>query len=240
MLRARLTASLASALGIHRLIDPETLATLREALLLPRDLGPIIPPAASGDDVVVLVHGFLASAGVFRPMRTRLEQEGGVRVATFSHAPGFTVGYIARQLASVVDRLPRGARVHVLGHSLGGVIARYYVQELGGHTRVTQTISLGSPFGGSIAAERLPVLVGGELHPKSALLERLRAGAHRSRVPHTSIIGGADRIVATESARFATGEAITLHGRGHNALLFDEDVMRHILALLGDVTYAAA
>ena len=41
------------------------------------DLLPIVPRAIAGDDVVVLVHGFLATAGVFRPLRARLEREAG-------------------------------------------------------------------------------------------------------------------------------------------------------------------
>ena len=55
-----------------------------------------------GDDVVVMVHGFLASAGVFRPLRAHLQRAGGVQVASFTHAPGVGIHRIARRLARLV------------------------------------------------------------------------------------------------------------------------------------------
>jgi triacylglycerol lipase len=172
----------------------EAMATLREAVLLARDLAPVVPRVGAGEDVVVLLHGFMASAGVFRPMRARLEG-AGIHVASFTHAPGAGVRRIAAQLALLVGRIHQAARVHLVGHSLGGVVARWYVQQMGGDLRVAQTISLASPFYGAPVARRLRVLVGADLHGESELLARVRAGADHVSVPHTSIIGGADRMV---------------------------------------------
>ncbi len=224
-----------------RTFDPETWATLREAFLLPLDLAPVVPDASPGDDVIVLIHGFMATGGVFRPMRAKLESYAGVRAATFTHPPGWTVPRIARALADIVDRLPRDARVHLVGHSLGGVVARWYVQELGGHARVTQTFSLASPFWGSPMARRFPWFVGAELHDASALLSRLRARAHHVGVPHTSIIAGADRLVVPrESAAFPASEVHVLPGLGHNGLLFDDAVVGILVERLSAVRDAAA
>lgn len=184
----------------------------------------MLPECADGDDVVVLLHGFFASAGAFRPMRAQLER-AGARVATFTHAPGQGVRSIARSLAVLVDKIPSCARVHVVGHSLGGLVARWYVQELGGHTRVAQTISLASPFGGTPVAARFPFLVGADLHAASTTLERLRSSPHALRVPHTSVIAGEDHLVVPqESAAFPHGDVVVMQGRSHNSLLFDGDV----------------
>lgn len=217
-------------LAFEQLIGPERLALLREVALMPHDLGAIVPEVRGGDHVVVLVHGFFASAGVFRPLRARLEAEpdGGarVRVASFTHAPGARVRRIARRLGELVDRIPNGARVTIVGHSLGGVVARYYVQELGGHARVTQTISLASPFGG-VDVPR--VLVGADLHGRSRLLERLRRGAARCGTPHTSIVGSDDTLVGVQPAMLGFGDVVVLPDRGHNALLFCDRVARLVL-----------
>jgi triacylglycerol lipase len=211
----------------------EAIATLREVVLIPRDLNTLVPNALPGEDIVVLVHGFFASAGVFRPMRERLERESGAHVASFTHTPGVGVRAIARQLARLIDKLAPRTRIHIVGHSLGGVVARWYVQELGGHTRVAQTISLGSPFGGTAVAKAFPLLVGRDLHPNSALLTKLRAGAHRVNVPHTSIVAGQDRMVwPRESAVLPASDVITLDGRGHNSLLYDSAVWDHVLELV--------
>src|ERR1700689_4083712 len=98
----------------------EAISTLREAVAWPLDSSPVLP-AAHAEDVVVLVHGFLATAGVFRPLRRRLHLNG-MHTATFTHIPGVGVQRIALSLAKLVDRIPRSARVHIVGHSLGGLV----------------------------------------------------------------------------------------------------------------------
>jgi hypothetical protein len=202
----------------EQLIGLERLALLREMALVPLDLIDVVPTVGPDEDVVVLVHGFLATAGVFRPLRARLEKETRARVATFTQIPGAGVRRIAGRLAELVDRFPRSARVTVVGHSLGGIVARYYVQELGGDERVTRTISLASPFRGVDVPQ---LLVGVDLHAQSDLLRRLRQKAHECGVPHTSIVGAEDIVVAgIETACLGFGDVVVLPERGHNALLF--------------------
>ncbi len=209
----------------------ETLSTLREVVLMPRDLTPVVPKKARHeDDVVVLVHGIFASAGVWRPMKRTLVERTGAHVASFTHAPGVGIDRIARSLADLVERIPAGARVHLVGHSLGGLVARWYVQELAGHARVTQTISLGSPFGGTQRAHPFPFLVGRELGRSSKLLARLRERAHEHDVPHTSIVGDSDMVVAPiDSAVFPRGDVLVLPRCGHNTLLFHDDSISHVV-----------
>ena len=223
---------MALPVALEQLIGPERIALLREVALMPRDLGAVMPDARVGDDVVVLVHGFLASAGVFRPLRARLEAEAGVRVASFTHAPGARIDRIARRLQRLVERLPLGTRITIVGHSMGGIVARYYVQELGGHARVSQTISLAAPFGG-VDVPRL--LIGADLHERSTLLEKLRAGAGACGVPHTSIVGSDDTVVGVHGAALGFGDFVVLPDRGHNQLLFCDRVAELTLELLARV-----
>jgi triacylglycerol lipase len=209
----------------------ETVATLRQVALMACDITPVVPAqVAPHTDVVVLVHGFFASAGVFRPMRRHLVTDTGATVASFTHAPGAGIERIAQSLARIVNRIPHDCRVHLIGHSLGGLVARWYVQELGGHVRVTQTISLGSPFGGTDRVRRFRFLVGADLCRTSPILARLRARAHEHDVPHTSLVADADAmIVPRESAVFPRGDVVVLAGRGHNSLLFDRESITHVV-----------
>lgn len=201
----------------------ETIATLREVVLSPLDLAPRLPEGVTeGDDVVVLIHGFMASAGVFRPMRKALEDRANAKVASFTHAPGEGVVRIAKKLRKLVSQVPKGVRLHLVGHSLGGLVARYYVQELDGAHKVTQTISIASPFFGTRVAHLFPIFVGKDLHHESEVLGRLRARAHEHDVPHLSMLAEADRVVVPEtSAMFPAGEVVTFRDRGHNSLLYD-------------------
>lgn len=201
----------------------ETIATLREVVLSPLDLVHRVPEGMrAGDDVVVLIHGFFATAGVFRPMRKALEERAGAKIASFTHAPGEGVERIAKKLARLVTKMPEGVRLHLVGHSLGGLVARYYVQELGGAERVTQTISIASPFFGTRVAHLFPILVGKDLHHESEVLAKLRARAREHDVPHLSLLAEADRVVVPEtSAMFPVGEVVSFRDRGHNSLLYD-------------------
>jgi pimeloyl-ACP methyl ester carboxylesterase len=210
----------------------ETLSTLREVVLMPRDLVPVVPrELRHEDDVVVVVHGIFASAGVFRPMSHALIRKTGAKVASFTHAPGVSIDRIARRLARLIESVPAPCRVHLVGHSLGGVVARWYVQELGGHARVAQTISLGAPFGGTERAHPFPFLVGRELARSSPLLARLRARAHEHDIPHTSIVGDGDIVVVPqESAVFPRGEVVVLPRCGHNTLLFHADSIARVVS----------
>lgn len=211
-----------------QLIGAERLAFLRQMALVPLDWTNVVPDhVRPGDDVVVLVHGFCATAGVFRPLRARLELETGARIATFTHAPGVGVRRIAGQLQRLVDRIPPSARITVVGHSLGGVVARWYVQEMGGHGRVARTISMASPFSG-VAVPQL--LVGADLHEQSDLLKRLRDGARSCLVPHTSIVAGLDIVVpGPRTACLGTGDVVLLPECGHNELLFDARVAQVVI-----------
>lgn len=194
---------------------------------------PSIPSVLPGEDVVVLVHGLLATAGAFRPLRARLENELGVKTASFTHVPFTSVRRIAKQLEAIVATIPDGARIHVIGHSLGGVVARWFVQEMSGGRRVVQTISMGAPFGGAPLAKRLPVLVGAELHPRSRLLGRLREVAQNHPIPHLSIAGVVDRTAPPHTTcALPHGEIVMLDGLGHNGLLFDHSALNIVLTYI--------
>jgi triacylglycerol lipase len=207
----------------------EALAFARQAALLHRDVSATYPVCAgSGESVVVHLHGLFATAGVLRPMRRSIEREAGAHTASFTYAPGPGVASVARRLAELVERLPDGVRIHLVGHSMGGIVARWFVQELGGDPRVVQTISVASPFGGTRHARLLPGPAGRDISPGSHVLRRLEESAHSvPRVPHLSIASLNDLIV-TESALFAVGERMVVDSQGHNGLLFDVSVAREI------------
>jgi triacylglycerol lipase len=199
----------------------EAMAFARQAVLLHRDVTSTLPERArAGDDVVVLLHGLFATAGVLRPLRRSIEQGATAHTAAFSYAPGPGVEGVARRLGELLRWLPAGVRIHLVGHSLGGLAARWYVQEYGGDSRVVQTISLASPFHGTRHARLLPGPAGRDITPGSALLRRLEQGApHAPHVPHLSIAAARDAVV-TESTLFPWGDHLVVGECGHNALLF--------------------
>lgn len=197
------------------------MAFARQAALLHCDVGATFPDGAEpGDDVVVVLHGLFATAGVLRPLRRHLEQHAPACTASFTYAPGPGVDAIAKSLADLVERLPGDVRIHIVGHSLGGVVARWYLQEHGGDPRIVQTISMASPFRGTRHARFMPTAAGRDISPGSEVLKRLARRAHvAAHVPHLSVLAADDRVI-TEPARFEHGEELVIEECGHNALLF--------------------
>ncbi|EYF00317.1 esterase/lipase family protein [Chondromyces apiculatus] len=210
----------------------EVAAFARHALLMRHDAARAVLPegVCDGDDVVVLLHGMFATAGVVRPLRAAIGRMARravtVHTAAVSYPSTSGLGPAVERLEAAVRALPGGARLHLCGHSMGGVVCRLYALE-SGDARVVQTISLGTPFGGVPGAQLLGFAGGRELSPTSEVLRRVRLGmgAEGREVPHLSIVAGADSVVRAPLAHaLPGGDVKVMEGRGHSALLFDDEV----------------
>jgi triacylglycerol lipase len=219
-------------------VGREAVALARQATLFHRDVTVVIPSARSGDHVAVFVHGLFATAGVLRPLRAQIEAGTGALTSTFTYAPGPCVQSIAERLAEIVRGLPEDVRIHLIGHSVGGIVSRWFVQELGGDPRVVQTISIGSPFHGTTKARLFPAPIGRDIMPGSALLARLSTGRLNG-VPHLSIAGSDDQVVPT-GAMFPLGEGLMIDGCGHNGLVYHPTTLSTVLRRIRTVQAAAA
>ena len=210
----------------------EILSFARQAFLLRHDVtAPVLPrKALPGDDVVVCLHGLFATAGVLRPLRQRLERHARVHTATMTYPVGPGIAELSRRLAALVAELPEGVRIHLVGHSVGGVVCRHFALA---HPEVVQTISLASPFAGVEGVDWLRLAVARDLSPKSALLRELRLA--RSTIPHLSLLAENDQVVrAPISHALAGGDVHVVRQCGHNTMLYHPEVTelveRRILA----------
>jgi pimeloyl-ACP methyl ester carboxylesterase len=79
----------------------------------------------------------------------------------------------ARQLGQLVESLPSSQPVVLIGHSLGTLVSRYYVECLGGKTRIERAILMGGPHQGSVKA-LTSMLIAPALLPFGIMGERLR------------------------------------------------------------------
>jgi triacylglycerol lipase len=217
-------------LGRFSSIGAEALAFAKQALLLPLDAGaPIVPiNVGDGDDVAIFVHGIFASAGVLRPLRAAVCRYPRVHAAALTYAPGPGVERLAARLGELAGSIPSTARLHLIGHSLGGIVARFWARRAG-DPRVVQTISLASPFAGVRGARAVPFGFARDLDPDGAVLREIRLDVGEVRIPHLSIVAGADALVpAPVTQALPHGDVIILDDVGHNALLFDARVAQHV------------
>jgi pimeloyl-ACP methyl ester carboxylesterase len=104
-------------------------------------------------EVVIIVHGLWLHGWVFAPLRKRL-QRCGFDARTFSYPSmrrsfAQNVGALARFAAGV-----QGDKVHLVGHSLGGLICLQYAAR-NPDPRLSRIVLLGSPVKGSSVAAQL-------------------------------------------------------------------------------------
>ena len=135
----------------------------------------------------------------------------------------------------------RGGRIDLIGHSLGGLVSRVYLQHLGGARRVDRCITLGTPHQGTYNAYWVPTRVGRQLRPDSALLARLEATrSEAAAVRFTSVVAGSDPIViprvfgahGAEAPASGSGSDAVVHvpDLGHLGMLFSPTVYRAVLS----------
>jgi pimeloyl-ACP methyl ester carboxylesterase len=152
-------------------------ARYRTDTLSPLTRGLILADIAAAGRPVVLVHGIGDNRSAFTVLRRTLRRRGFSRIVTVNYSPLTSdVRKAAAALAGHVERVCEQSgyeQVFLVGHSLGGIIARYYVQRLGGDARVSTLVTLGSPHAGSQLARIAPLLVGRQLRPDSDLMREL-------------------------------------------------------------------
>ncbi|KUH38003.1 esterase/lipase family protein [Streptomyces changanensis] len=191
---------------------------------------------------VLLLHGLSDNRSAFVVLRRALVRDGTRRVVAVNHSP------LTRDLRAAARRLDRHVeevcertgrdQVDLVGHSLGGLVARYYVQRLGGDRRVRTVVTLGTPHSGTAAVPLAGVhpLVR-QMRPGSAVLRELAAPAPGCRTRFVSFWSDLDLWMSpAETARLDHPDLDTTNvrvtGVGHLALPVHPAVAARVVAEL--------
>ena len=94
---------------------------------------------------VVLAHGLGGSRANLLGLAIYLRMAGFDNIAYFEYPRRQPIVNSAERLARIVEERDDGSGVHLVGHSLGGTIARTYVAGAP-RSRVRSFISLGAPY----------------------------------------------------------------------------------------------
>jgi len=119
-------------------------------------VAPAVAGAADRPDPVVIVNGTFGPAFFYEPLAARLRADGHeVHIFELTNLGTGDIADTAQDLARFVDgvRAATGAaKVDLVGHSQGGLVARQYVKYLGGEATVDSLVSLGAPHYGTAVA----------------------------------------------------------------------------------------
>jgi len=193
------------------------------------------------DTPVLLVHGYAHNQSGWWALDRALRRAGFTSVHRLNYLPlGSGVPVLAARLGRRVEEikaLTGARRIHVVAHSLGGVLLRWYVQELGGERSVATAVTLGSPHEGTVAAYLWPERTAADLRPGSRVMRRLADGARPSAVRWVAFHSDADLLIRPASAARLRPPAlgatnVVVPGLGHLSLLLSGRVLRAVTAQL--------
>jgi pimeloyl-ACP methyl ester carboxylesterase len=177
---------------------------------------------------VLLLHGFVDNRSTFAVLRRSLHQHGWPQVQALNYSPLIgdirtAAELLGRNVEQVCAQTGR-RRVDVVGHSLGGLIARYYVQRLGGDLRIRTLVTLGTPHSGTRAVPALaPHPIIRQMRPGSEVLAELAEAAPGCRTRFVAFWSDLDQLmIPVEAARLVhpdlPAENVKVSGVGHLAL----------------------
>jgi pimeloyl-ACP methyl ester carboxylesterase len=233
----------ASYLGLMR----ELLLTSVHTATYPLGL---LPPTPFSHDVahpslprrpVILVHGWVHNRSAFVLMQRALRRAGLGPLHTFEY-PSITsdLNRVARDLARVVDQAVGQSREHtcvLIGHSMGGLVARQYVQELGGHELVDTVVTMGTPHRGTYTAWFGFGQALEQCRPGSAYLQQLEQSARPGLARWIAYYSDLDLMVAPAiSAKLIhpalAATNVRIRDIGHLSLLLSRSVLGDLIARL--------
>ena len=205
----------------------ETNLGYRVEHLPPTQRGLLISDVEAAGTPILLVHGMADNRSIFTLLRLGLRRRGFGRVTSMNYSPLTTdVRVAAARLAEEVEALVAETgyeRIHVVGHSMGGLIARYYVTRLGGDERVHTLVTLGTPHQGTYTAYGWSNQLTRQLRPGSALMRELDQPVPHCRTRFVVYWSDLDQLVfpqrhAALEHPDLTARNIGLHGVGHMSL----------------------
>ena len=129
---------------------------------------------------VLLIHGIKDDARKMEPLARYLRgQNWDARTMSFRPSWG-QVGLdeLALQVSQFIDaNLAPDAKLDIVAFSMGGLVARYYLQRLGGLDRVDRFITLSTPHHGTLLAHLIPNAGCRQMRPGSPFIRDLNADA---------------------------------------------------------------
>ena len=197
------------------------------------------PTTGPARDPVLLVHGYAGTEHMWHQLRAALAGAGfdqviALRYNTFRA----DIHRVADWLVEQADRTMTACGadgVHLIGHSMGGLVVRDAVVARGLGDRARTAVTLATPHHGSPFARFALGPCARQMLPGSDFLRSLAARRHHGATRWIDIEGEADRVVAAGTSPTQTDVVRLRHPSGHRSITRHPDVVARIVEELTGV-----
>jgi pimeloyl-ACP methyl ester carboxylesterase len=200
---------------------------------------------------VVMLQGFGTGPRCMRPVADHLKANGLHCAAAptgglLGHLQTASIRRAAKRLTRYLAKLPPGHKPWILGHSIGGIIARWAIQRGGAHPHVAGLITLGSPHQGCPAAVAGVVIAASMLStapwsilPGAPLIRQLGKSPWPMGLPFISITSNADLLCRPKWGQVDFADDVLVRnmvvdGLGHTKMLRDPKLLNVIVQLMAE------
>lgn len=189
-----------------------------------------------GETPTLLMHGLFCNRACWLRVRLFLRNQGFRNVTTINLSLWHNEEALTELVAKKIDELRHQLgvnKVNIVGHSMGGIIARNYIQLRGGSSKVERCVTLGSPHHGTKLAPLSAAKLGLVLMPGSDFLRRLNTAPPPEGVKFTCIYSKKDNmVVPNNNSRLDWAENIELDNIGHTGLIYRSAALRALAKAL--------
>lgn len=186
---------------------------------------------------LILVHGIFNTGKVMGWMKKQFQSQGydcfTPTLSPFDGGEG--VEYAAEKLKQqIIAQFGENEKIVIIGFSMGGIVARFYLQQLGGRARTTHLFTISSPHLGSYMAYLpYPSKAFKQLRPESELLSLLdETAASLSELSLHSYCAAIDYTVAPSRSYWAIAANKQFSVYLHMSMIFSQKVVDEILCRL--------
>lgn len=187
---------------------------------------------------IIMVHGIWDTGAIYRPMAAHLTHEGHRCLHPDMDPANGREGLadLAVKLRATIEAaIGQDSPLAVVGFSMGALIARYYLQRLGGAARTSHFFSISGPHHGTLTAHIWPGKAARDMRFGSKLLIELNRDVsalspievHCYRTPYDLLV------LPSRSSHLEWATNHTVCARFHHHMVVQPRIFKHIAEVLG-------